>query len=317
MRRHSVLALLLLSGALSGCAVKPAHAPDRVADAAAAASVQTIASYPSGTFLENLDVGPDGAVLVTSYLDRSLLSWSGVGPPRVVATLPAHPVGVLSRAGDVIVSAHGAPFTRGPAFTGTNMMLVLDRSGRVIRRTAAPDALFLNGLVELSPDIILAADSLAGRIWAYDPGRGAIVSWFADPLLAVDPAQTAQRPGANGLKIVGDQLYISNTSRGAIYRLRVADGRPAGPLQTFASTGPVDDFAPLPDGSIAAATHGRKLIHVATDGAVSDIMAEGCDGCTSVAALGSGDLVVLTTGDLLEGGAKPARMLRVTSPVGR
>lgn len=312
--RPALCLMLLLSGAVSGCAIGPA--PD-VAGASAAAAVGTIASYPAGTFLENLDVGPDGAVLATNYLDRSLLSWSGTGPPRVLTTLPAHPVGVLSRADDIIVSAHGLPFTEGPAFTRTNAILVLDRSGRMVRRTEAPDALFLNGLVELSPGVILAADSLAGRIWAYDPGRGAITSWFADPLLAVDPAQTAPRPGANGLKIVGDKLYISNSSRGAIYRLRLVDGRPAGSLETFARTGPVDDFAFLRDGSIAAATHGRKLIRVEADGAVSDIMADGCDACTSVAVLGSGDLVVLTTGDLLEGGAKPARMLRVVAPVGR
>lgn len=313
MRLRPALCLMLLSGAVASCAPQPARGPV----AANAPAVETIASYPSGTFLENLSIGADGDVLVTSYIDRSILSWPGSGQPRVLTKLPAYPVGILSRTDDIIVSVHGLPFTQGPAFTKTNAMMVIDRSGRIVRQTAAPDALFLNGLVELAPGVILAADSLAGRIWAYDPERGTMATWFADPLLAVDLAATVQRPGANGLKIVGDHLYISNSSRGAIYRLRMADGRPVGSLQAFARTGPVDDFAPLPDGSIAAATHGRKLIRVAPDGTVSDIMADGCDACTSVAALGSGDLLVLTTGDLLEGGGKPARILRVASPVGR
>jgi hypothetical protein len=45
-------------------------------------------------------------------------------------------------------------------------------------------------------------------------------------------------------------------------------------------------------------------------------MPTGCDACTSVATYGANhDLIVLTTGNLLEGGDAPARVLRLPSPV--
>jgi sugar lactone lactonase YvrE len=282
-----------------------------------APQVTTVASYPGPAFLENLSAGPDGALLFTSYLDRSLLAWTGAGAPMMLAALDVHPVGILSRETDVVVSAHGTAFTEGPAFTATNEMLVLRRDGAVVRRVAAPDALFLNGLVELAPDVVLVADSLAGRIWRFDPAGGALDAWLDDPLLAVAPDAQGQRPAANGLKVQDGWLYVSNSSRGAIYRVRLDGMEPAGGLEIFAATGPVDDFAFLPDGSIAAATHGDKLIRVGLDGAVSDLLSEGCDGCTSVAPFGpDGRVVVLTTGGLLEGGTEPARVLDVAMPAG-
>lgn len=274
--------------------------------------VATVASYPSGTFLENLSVGPDGALLFTSYLDRSVMTWSGSGEPSVLTELDVHPVGILSRAADIVVSAHRTSFTEGPAFTATNEILVLDRDGDVLSRVKAPDALFLNGLVELAPDVVLVADSLAGRIWRFNPTDGAIDTWIADPLLEVAPDAQDQRPGANGLKVHDGWLYISNSSRGAIYRVRLDGTEPSGSIEDFAATGPVDDFAFLSDGTIAAATHGNRLIRVGADGIVSDIMGDGCDGCTSVMPFGpDGDLVVLTTGNLLEGGSEAARVLNV------
>jgi hypothetical protein len=94
----------------------------------------------------------------------------------------------------------------------------------------------------------------------------------------------------------------------------VAAGKPAGPLTPFARTGPIDDFAFLEDGSIAAATHGARLIRIDARGRVSDILADGCDACTAVAALPGGDLIVTTSGNLLEGGDAPARLLKVRLP---
>jgi sugar lactone lactonase YvrE len=127
-----------------------------------------------------------------------------------------------------------------------------------------------------------------------------------------------QRPGANGLKVRDGVLYVSNSSRGEIYRLRLSGVRPAGQLKLAYSPGPVDDFAFLADGSIVGTTHGDKLIRIARDGTVSDLMSEGCDGCTSVAEYGPDrDLIVLTTGSLLEGGGKLARLLRLQSPIAR
>lgn len=65
--------------------------------AAAADPPRTVAGYPPGTFLENLRAGPDGALVITSYFDRTLLTWPGGGAPTVLARLDAYPAGVLVR----------------------------------------------------------------------------------------------------------------------------------------------------------------------------------------------------------------------------
>jgi hypothetical protein len=282
----------------------------------------TMASYPTGTFLENLSVTQRGDLVFTSYLDKRLYTLKGggksTGAPTVLAQLDVHPVGILARRRDIIVSAHGKSFTEGPSFTQTNQILVLNRSGQVLRRTAAPAALFVNGLVEVRSDVILIADSIGAKIWAYNPRTGDLKVWLQDPLLGIDPAQASQRPGANGLKMKNGTLYISNSARGALYKVQVRQGAPMGALALFSQTGPVDDFTFLSDGSIAAATHGAKLIGISPTGTMSDILSEGCDSCTSVTTFGRDQaLVVLTTGNLLEGGKEPARVLRVSNPAQR
>ncbi len=285
------------------------------------ASAQTpviaeIASYPPGSFLENLSVSTDGSVAFTSYLDKALMHWPGRGAATRLAALDVHPVGVLHLVETIVLSAHGVPFVAGPAFTATNQFLVLSREGRVLSRTAAPNALFLNGIVALPDGAVLAADSLAGRIWRFEPASGAVSEWLAAAELTQDPAKPPQLPGANGLKLRDGWLYVSNSSRGTLSRLRVTDGKPGGPIEPVATTGPIDDFAFLSDGSIAAATHGARLIRIDAKGVATDILAAGCDGCTSVAVLGNDEtLLVLTTGNLLEGGKEPARMLRLSSPL--
>lgn len=272
--------------------------------------VETIASYPSGTFLENLDVTPDGALIVTSYFARELLVRRDREVPARFAALPAHPVGILAEADGFIVSAHGIPFSQGAAFTTSNQILLLDRAGAVKRTIPVADARFLNGLVRIGPDRVLIADSIAGTIWQLTPSSGAVTPWLAHPLLTQDAAGGG-RPGANGLKLHRGTLYISNSSRGAIYRVAIADGAAAAaPVEAFRA-GPVDDFAFAPDGAILAATHGATLKRIAPDGTVTDVMARGCDGCTS-AAFHRGRLIVLTTGSLFEGGREPARILSLT-----
>ncbi len=280
-----------------------------VATFAKADPTRTIASYPAGTFLENLAEGPDGTLLVTSYFDRTVLSWDGTAAPVPFAVLDVHPVGVLVRDDGIVLTAHGTSFAAGPAFTQTNAFAVLSRTGGVVRTIPAPDALFLNGLVEVAPGRILAADSLAGRIWSLDLASSAITEWLADPLLTTDPDATGQSPGANGLKIHDGWLYVSNSSWQALYRVALDGAEAGGALEPFAATGPIDDFAFMADGTIVAASHGASLIGIDADGAVSTLESAGCDGCTSVLPFGpEGELVVLTTGNLLEGGRDEARI---------
>lgn len=301
-----IAALALSALAMSACAVAPKPAP---------ASPQTLASYPHGAFLENLTVAPDQTVYATSYFAKQIVALSPANAAQDWAALPAHPVGIIQTPTGFLVTAHRIPFTKAPDFLSSNVILVLDRKGNVERTIAAPDARFLNGLVAVAPDMVLIADSVAGLIWALTPSSGALRPWLADPLLAADPAAKDFRPGANGLKLRDGALYVSNSSRGAIYRVALTPTfAPAGAPVTVAAPGPVDDFAFAPRGTIYATTHGEKLLAIAPDGTVRALLETGCDACTSVALArrnGKDTLIVLTTGKLLEGGDAPARILAV------
>lgn len=270
----------------------------------------TILGEFPGAFLENLTRAEDGRLVVTSYFDRRLLIGSAAeGGFATLATLPAHPVGIEVTPDGYIVTAHGASFAAGAAFMSTNRILLLDRTGKVTRDVAVPKAMFLNGLVKLG-DGWLIADSVAATIWRFDPVGGAVTPWLVDPSLAGTMAKGG-RPGANGLKLRGGALYVSNSARGTIDMIKLtADGRPAAAPQPFARPGAVDDFAFGEDGTTYVATHAAQLLAVAPDGTKRVLMATGCDSCTALALDGDA-AIVLTTGNRFEGGKLPGRILRV------
>jgi sugar lactone lactonase YvrE len=282
------------------------------------ANVRVAAEFPTGTFLENLHVAADGAVVFTSYFAREIGLLAADGTPRTLSRLPVHPVGIAPVAGGYLVTAHGKAFTAGPDFTQTQQVLVLDAAGAVTATLPAPQALFLNGVTRVGGDVFLAADSLAATIWRIDVAAKSITPWLQDAGLSRDASQQAFRPGANGLKRAGDRLIVSNSSRGTLSAVRItADGKPDGALQTIAEVGAIDDFLIEDTGAIVYTTHADKLMRLAPSGVLTEIMDRGCGGCTAVALARPGDarsdLIVLTTGGLLEGGKKPARILVVRS----
>lgn len=278
-----------------------------------AAEVETLVEFTPGVFLENLAQTADGSTVLTSYFDKRLIGLSADDKAWTVAELPYHPVGVATFGDGFIVTAHGAPFSDFPAFTKTNRVLVLDSLGAVTKDIPAPDARFLNGVEALGDGRYAIADSIAGAVWTFRPEDDALKPFIAHELLTPDPAAPAFRPGANGVKLQGGKLYVSNSSRGAIYTFDPAAKKPGKTLKTFTSPGPVDDFAFAGDSSIFAATHGDSLLKITPDGVASPVISKGCDGCTSVAFRPDGSAIVLTTGGLLEGKGAPARVLRVKS----
>lgn len=277
--------------------------------------VATVAEYPTGTFLENLDVLSDGRIVFTSYFGKTIEVLDR-GKARTFAKLSAHPVSILAIGNGFLVAAHGQPFVSGPAFVETQHFLLLDRTGREIAAFKAPDARFLNGMVRHVGSTVLVADSIAGTIWRVDPRKRSVTVWIMHEALTQDAAVKEFKPGANGLKWNARRLVISNSSRGTLSTLGVsADGRPAGPLTVLAEVGPVDDFAVDKSGAILFTTHGQALKRRAVDGTITTLMETGCDGCTAVALVkgqGRSDaLVVLTTGGLSEGRKEPARVLQL------
>lgn len=104
-------------------------------------------------------------------------------------------------------------------------------------------------------------DSFGGAIWRSRRGEPFSL-WVADPLLEplVDDPFGFPLPGANGIAFYPpDNLYVANTERGLIARVRIERNGSAGPVE--AATAP---FAvPTVDG-IAMDVHGQ--IHAALPG---------------------------------------------------
>lgn len=276
--------------------------------------VEVIAEYPAGNFLENLDRLPNGDVVFTSYFAKSIEIIDKTGKARTFASLSAHPVSILALDAGFIVSAHGQPFTSGPGFVETQRFLLLDASGKETASFAVPQAKFLNGMVRHTNGTVLIADSLAGVIWQVDPKARTASPWLKHEALTQDPLVKVFKPGANGLKRRGQQLLISNSSRGSLSTIAIdAKGAAAGPLRALAKVDGIDDFAVARNGDIIFATHSDALRRLTRDGKVSDIISTGCDGCTAVAVVegGSQYILVLTTGGFAEGRKDPARVLRV------
>jgi sugar lactone lactonase YvrE len=282
--------------------------------AAGCATATVLKEHANGTFLENLDRSADGTLYYTSYFSKELYRWDASSGASLFATLAAHPVSIHVLPTGYLVAAHGKPFSEGPAFTQTNQLLVLDKGGSVLQTIAAPTALFLNGLVEMGNGKFLLADSIAATLWQLDLASATLTPWLKAEWLSQDPAVKAFKPGANGLKLHKGWLYVSNSSRGTLSRIKVSGQQPVGDVQVVARPGSIDDFVVMPDGVVYAATHARDLARIGTDGKAEPILREGVDGSTALTVLRekpSLQLAALSTGGVLEGGKAPARLTLV------
>lgn len=282
------------------------------------ARVETLASYPHGAFLENLIVERSGRVLFTNYTAREIEAYAPGGAASRFANLPAHPVSLLALPGAYLVAAHGASFAGGPAFLQTNQFLLLNEDGAVTRTIPAPKARFLNGMVALDDGTVLIADSVLGRIWRLEVASGELTAWLDAPDLAPDLTQRDRRPGVNGLKRDGARLYVSNSFTGKISVIGIGEnGRPFGTLQEVAAPGRIDDFVLAQNGGFIAATHTDTVVWTRS-GETRPVLPEGGDGSTAIQYTNArrDHLYVLNTGRLLEGGDRPARLLRVSLPGG-
>lgn len=286
---------------------------------AASATAEVLASYPHGSYLENMLADADGAVFVTNYFARSLERWTPEGGAATFAAFDLYPVS-LARLGDgYLLVAHAVTFDKIAANEDANRIVVLSRTGEVLQTFSALGAGFLNGIEPLGDGRFLIADSHNGTIWRCDPAKEEMTVWLQDAFLA--KAEPGPGPGANGVHLSADGwVYISNSETKALGRVRMAtDGTANGPLELIADGLPgIDDFALAPDGSVIIATHRHEIVRRSADGSVETLLdGEVVAGATSVVrGLGAsqGYAFVTGTGGLFEGGKGDAHLLRFRFP---
>ena len=272
---------------------------------------RVVATWPTGSFVENLAVDPAGAIFVTLHTDRAIVR---VDPASGAVTPFARfdtPVAGLAFAedGSLIVSG-GTPGQR------PGLIWRVTPDGSVSRTAELSDAAFLNGVTPLGKRF-LVADSLGGVIYAVHPDGG-VAKWLADPRLA--PADASGTPGANGIKVFGGYAYVSVTCSDAIYRAPVTN-EAAGPLVIHAERLRADDFAIDTAGALYVATHpARSLARLAPDGTRTTLAGaeHGMLGATAVAFGRTAEdrhaVYVTTTGGTMTvqpDELEPAKLVRV------
>ena len=282
----------------------------------ATADKTVLATYPEGSFLENLEVQADGSVLFTNPFANAIERLSPEGKTSTFAKIAAFPLSIISTDDGYLVAAHGKSFLEDSSFTDSMQFITLDSEGNQTGQFAAPDAKALNGMVKLENGQYLAADSIAGTIWSVDVKNETVSPWLIDDQLTLRAEQEMFMPGANGLKRRADGIAVSNTSRGTLLQVTVDnDGQAVGKPALLADVGMIDDFWVNPDDSILFTTHGDELKKLTKNGEIGIVMTKGCDGCTAIApypADQSDTFILLNDGNFYFGAPKRSEVFSIT-----
>ena len=286
--------------------------------------IETVYELPAGAFFENLAVTADGTILIADHAQKQIFSLTPQGEADVFADLDGWPLGIaVDSDGTVIIAAHHSlMFDNAQTFVTSNVMYVADGNGGADVLTEMPEAGFVNGITMLAPGVVLAADSSAGTIWRIDAASGDVETWLAHPLLT---QENPNLPAANGIKLHEGTIFVSNSDRGTLLQIPVADDGSAGVPTTY-FTGPlIDDFTIAASGAIYATTHGNDVFRINPDLSMETIasVAQGVVGNTAVAfgrtAFDDETVYVTTDGGLFVAGGNagqsgPGRVVRI--PVG-
>jgi sugar lactone lactonase YvrE len=271
---------------------------------ARAAELRVLATTPING-LEGLDLSHDGSLYITDAIAHvihkidaagRISEFSHVGAAVQVILLTSSGAIVTAQERDPDFSAMMRPpppsadstsaGTASPAaaprgFTAEAMgklgaeLLLLDKAGKVVRTIRGPDGAFFNGIARIGKNFLIA-DSAVGTIWLYEVNADHVVTWFKNAALL---GPNGRFPGANGLKVLKDTVYVSNTAAGTLYRLKIAQGKPVGELEEFAHVASPDDFDVTRDGYVYLPS-GGKVLRISPSGEPT-LLADNCKGCDS------------------------------------
>lgn len=239
--------------------------------------------FPAPTWIENIAVRQNGALLFTFMLpNASLYQLSNPSGPKpclsLVHTFPevSGLLGIAETSPDVFVTVGANLSDTGDVVkeSAKTFRIDLNRHKPVIKTiTAIPEAIIPNGIAALphQPSTVLISDTAAGLAWRVDTLTGEYDVGIQTPEMAVDP-DSASPAGINGLHVFKGSLYFTNSFQAAIYRVEIAaDGSmaPHARVETVAVIDVpfLDDFAIAEDGTIYAASYvGNRVIAVKPDG---------------------------------------------------
>lgn len=301
-----------------------------------------IYQYPDDTFIENLLSLPSGEILLSTFASGDLVSIDPRAPtptPRTLARLGDDATGLtaivrLPFNQYAVAGGTYMPF----GFVNNTMALHVVKlgtaasAGAVVASIPVPGTTMMNGLAALPhrPFTLLSADSVEGRLLRIDTlTRRVDVAW-ADPAFATGGTPET-RLGINGIKIVGDWLYFTNSGQGTFSQVRIdRDGNRAGNVQVIARlpapanvTYAFDDFDFDRCGNAYVAMHSSWIVKISPGGELTTVAGGGqgpanapaIKAPTSVSTAADGKSVYISTGgDFLAPPVTGGQLLRLDLP---
>ena len=214
-----------------------------------------IATFPVGTFLENIAVRKNGTVLVSSMLAGEVyyLDPNAVDPQSTVQLIHS-----FNSDTEVVADTEATESEYGSKFVaealvedphipdlfytfsgihgsaGTWAVWSLDlrsflpsaknvRNYKPVKKIAnVPGALWLNGgtVIPVDSPVLMMAESIQGKLMSCDLRTGRISVWLSDPLLG-KATKRPQWPGVNGVQYFRGQVFMTNSDRGIVLRATV------------------------------------------------------------------------------------------------
>jgi sugar lactone lactonase YvrE len=277
------------------------------------APAQIVASFPANTFLENLTIAPSSTLFVTNHEVGEVVR---ISPDGQISTHAS----IAGKVSGIALTSEGALIVAGWNAEGVSIVMTLAADGEVETVIPLPEAQFLNGITRLAGDRYLIADSYRGAIWLYDLTQQQAKVWLEHPLLTRSNPDSVI-PAANGLKRLGDILYVSNTEKMLLLKIPLDAAEQPGEPSIFVEHTNIDDFAFDAAGNLYGATHIYNSVVKITPQGNTTIIAQaeqGVTGSTAVAfGQGEGDrtaLYVVTNGGMFlppASGVIPANVVRL------
>jgi sugar lactone lactonase YvrE len=277
---------------------------------------EIVASWPSGTWLENLIWDNQGNLYITDVIHKTIFKYSlASNSVSEFSKIEGHPLG-LAIDDDGAIYVSGLKIAPGqPGSMDSNVIYKIDKQGNSSLFLEAPKARGLNGLTYFSPGVFLICDSWAGVIWKLDVKKRTITEWAKHPLLATKtPA-----PGANGIKLYKNFAFVSNSSQASIVKIAFDPDGNSSDIQVYKENACRDDFCISENGNIYAAGRSKNVVYLVKETGNSIVIADeenDVKGNTAVVfGRNEGDaewIYVIGDGGLWEAGGNPSKMKSAT-----
>ncbi|GFF24211.1 putative L-ascorbate peroxidase 6 [Aspergillus lentulus] len=220
-------------------------------------TLRRVSQFPLGTWVENIAVRPNGHLLITLTSAPEIYEIDPFSVTSANDTRPAfsfdgysNVTGLTEIETDIFVTCVDGRYVWKLDFSMGN-------TPQASLVTMIPDAQLLNGVATLNSakGIVVIADSSGGCIWRVDINTGEYEVILKDGTMHPEPI-LGLNLGINGLKVLGNTIYYTNTPKQLFCRVQVdpISARATGPIDVISDTIEADDFAITSSGVAYLAT---------------------------------------------------------------